>query len=183
MTVFLIIAATIFLSGCTQTKIDATGAQSSTTGGKTKKQEHKSPNDFRIEVGKYDVVYAAFDGLGTKMPLPEKWQENVSIERGTLPSGVLAHFVIVYKGKDGKEGPAVGNLYVFDSEQWNSMSRDEQSQAGLELTTIDGSRYVYQSPDSNPFKPDSAEAKAFESRVVMMDEAKNLLHIFRQDDI
>jgi hypothetical protein len=63
-------------------------------------------------------------------------------------------------------------ITVYDSTTWETMRRAEGPPVGEEITRERGNVYIASLPQSNPFPPASADAKAFDARAVTIEDVK-----------
>lgn len=121
----------------------------------------------------------AAPAVAWKFATPPSWLErtrSVPIEepeRARLYPGARAVERFEYLPIDTTVVPQTLLLItVYDSTTWETMSKAEGPPVGEEITRERGNVYVASLPQSNPFAPGSADAKAFDARAVTLDDVK-----------
>ncbi|MFU1794354.1 hypothetical protein ACM1RC_10835 [Paenibacillus azoreducens] len=68
-----------------------------------------------------------------------------------------------YKGKNGKDSEMLLMISVFSKNDWSRLSSEQQGPpVGSVITEANGMVYVYTTPQSNPFDPQSKDGKLFD---------------------
>jgi hypothetical protein len=159
--------------GCKENKTNA--SEKSESASKSN-ESVLSPNLGNIESDK-NVAYFEFKGFDTRMPLPEVWQNNVSIEKTEKPNAdCLAEYEIFYDNKEKNIHSPLGAIYIFSENQWKSVPENEKG-IYVQVGNINNNIYTYVSVQSNPFDPQSENGKAFESHVIFMNRATHFITI------
>lgn len=67
-----------------------------------------------------------------------------------------------YKGENGKDSEMLLMISVFSKNDWSRLSSEQGPPVGSVITEANGMVYVYTTPQSNPFDPQSKDGKLFD---------------------
>jgi hypothetical protein len=72
---------------------------------------------------------------------------------------------------------ALLGIVVYDSLQWAQLRSEEGPPPGDSLTTVNGQVFAAGLPQSNPFVPASADARAFDSLAVDLEKVRRAFRV------
>ncbi|GIO29642.1 MULTISPECIES: hypothetical protein [Paenibacillus] len=103
-----------------------------------------------------------------RLKLPASWKGHYKASQyaGASTNKIMpsAKHVVQfdYTTKDGKDTEMLLMISVFSKNDWNRLSSEQGPPVGSVITEANGMVYVYTTPQSNPFDPQSNDGKLFD---------------------